>query len=154
MPQKVLATFLSVFFVWLLITGFDGEEYLLGIIVSTLVAFISSRELIKGSVMKKFHPKRWFLFLVYVIVFTAAEVYSHLSFLVKVLLGCKDDGVFVLESKFSDPVALTLLGNSITLTPGTLTLDVEGNKLVTYVSDKGSEKMIKIFETFLEGIFK
>lgn len=36
------------------------------------------------------------------------------------------------RAPFADPLALTTLGNSITLTPGTVTLDVEGTELVVH----------------------
>jgi multicomponent Na+:H+ antiporter subunit E len=37
-----------------------------------------------------------------------------------------------LRVPFAGPLALTTLGNSITLTPGTVTLDVEGAELVVH----------------------
>lgn len=153
MPQKVLLAFLSLFFVWVCITGFDMEEIALGIVASGLIALISSREFIKGSVATKFHPRRWVMFVIFLIVFLVAEVYSHLTLAIKIFSGDAQPKVFILKSKFRSPLALTTLGNSITLTPGTLTLDVKGNKVVTYRLNPNSERVIKIFEAFLEGIF-
>ena len=34
-----------------------------------------------------------------------------------------------------DPVAIVILGNSITLTPGTITADVQGNELTIHAMD-------------------
>ena len=154
MPQKVFLTFLFLFLAWVMIAGFDAEEIILGSIVSFIISILLSREFIKGKIIQKFNPRRWIIFLVYIIVFLSAEIYSHLELAMRIFSGKTDDGIFVLKSRFKDPVALTTLGNSITLTPGTLTLDVKGNKLVTYRVSRSSERMMKIFETFLEGVFK
>ena len=154
MPQKVLLSFLSLFFVWVMITGFNAEEIVLGTVVSALIAFISSREFIKGSVAAKFHPRRWVFSLIYVMIFLAVEVYSHINLILRIIFGKVDSGIFMMESKFKSPGALTVLGNSITLTPGTLTLDVKGNKIVTYCLNEKSEMTTKIFEAFLESVYR
>ncbi|UCG95474.1 MAG: Na+/H+ antiporter subunit E [archaeon] len=154
MPQKVIFAFLILFFVWLMLTGFRTEEILLGAAVSALVAFISRGELIKGSVAPKFHPRRWVFSVIYVVIFLMSEIFSHLELAIRIIIGSADGKIFRLKSKFKNPVALTVLGNSITLTPGTLTLDVRGSTVTTYRLSRSSERVIKIFEAFLESVFR
>jgi len=153
MPQKVLLTFLSLMFVWILLTGFSKEEIIFGIMVSTLVALISSRELIKGSVKMKLHPRTWFYTFVFIIVFIIEEIVSHIDLIFRMVTGNMNPGIVKIKTKFNNPVALTILGNAITLTPGTLTLDINGNEIVTYCLDKESKRIEKRFDWILERVF-
>ncbi len=154
MPQKVIFAFLFLLLIWVMIAGFEREEIVLGVVVSSIIALVSSREFIKGSVAAKFHPRRWVMFFIYMIVFVAAEIYSHLSLAWSIITGITGPKIFNIKSKFREPVPLTVLGNSITLTPGTLTLDIKGRNVVACCIDSKSRSIIKVFETFLEGIFK
>ncbi len=154
MPQKVLITFLTMFFVWIMLSGFSLGEIILGSLVSIVVALVSSKEFIKGSVKPKFHPRRWVFFFVYVMVFLVAEIYSHLDLAFSILTGKTNPKVFALKSKFKNPAYLTTIGNSITLTPGTLTLDIKGKKIITYCLNEKSKNIIKVFEAFLESVFR
>lgn len=154
MAQKILFAFFSLFLVWIMIAGTSPEELLLGFFVSAVIAVISGREFIKGSVAAKLHPRRWAFFLVFIMIFLFEEIFSHLDLTQKILFNNVDSGVYSLKTKFRAPVPLTVLGNSITLTPGSLTLDVKGNQLVTYCLNDKSDRMTRIFETFLESVFR
>lgn len=50
--------------------------------------------------------------------------------------------------------AVVLLGNSITLTPGTITAEVDQNKLIVHSMDKREEASIKEMESKIAEIFK
>lgn len=48
-----------------------------------------------------------------------------------------------IESGSSDPVDLAILGNSIILTPGTLTLNIEGRRLIVHaLTRQGAEALV------------
>ena len=153
MPQKVFLTFIVLLFVWVLIAGFSKEEIMLGVAVSGIVALISSREFIKGSVIPKLHPRNWFYAIFFSIVFIIEEVISHLDLILRMVTGKINPGIVKIKTKFKNPVALTLLGNAITLTPGTLTLDIKNGEMVTYCLDKESKRIEKRFDWILEKVF-
>jgi len=68
--------------------------------------------------------------------------------------------VVTYESKLSDEWLLTILANSITLTPGTMTVDIKGNQLLIHclnkmysngLSDMHLEKMLFEIERDING---
>lgn len=153
MPQKVLLTFFSLFLFWMMLTGTGMEEMMFGLAVSALVALISSRELIKLSVAPKLNPRRWVFFLVFAAVFIMEEVHSHLDVAHKIISGCAETEIFTLKTRIKNPAALTFLGNSITLTPGTITLDAGNGSLTIYSLDIQSERTTERFKGIWERIF-
>jgi multicomponent Na+:H+ antiporter subunit E len=60
------------------------------------------------------------------------------------------------ESKLHHHAAVVLLGNSITLTPGTITAEVDRNKLIVHAIDKAFSEDIasKQIESKIADIFK
>jgi len=69
-------------------------------------------------------------------------------------------GVVVIKTALKQDIAKLILANSITLTPGTFTLDIEGDKLLIhwiYVRSEGIEESTKNigerFEKYLKVIF-
>ncbi|MBU8920511.1 MAG: Na+/H+ antiporter subunit E [Bacteroidales bacterium] len=69
-------------------------------------------------------------------------------------------GIVAVDTKLSTPIGRTVLANSITLTPGTLSVEIKGNRLYIHwidVQGRGGEEEAKIivagFEKYLEVIF-
>jgi len=153
MPQKVLLAFLSLLLVWIMLTGLNKEEIMFGVAACGLIALISSRELIKLSLAPKLNPRRWLFFLVFAAVFLMEEVHSHLDVTQRIFLGGAETEIFTLDTKIKNPAALTFLGNAITLTPGTTTLDVKDRSLLIYSLDVQSERTTERFEGVWERIF-
>jgi multicomponent Na+:H+ antiporter subunit E len=58
------------------------------------------------------------------------------------------------KSKLRHHAAVVLLGNSITLTPGTITAEVDRNNLIVHAMDKSDEIVIKQMESKIADIFK
>ena len=60
------------------------------------------------------------------------------------------------ETKLRHHAAVVLLGNSITLTPGTITAEVDRNKLIVHAMDKTLAEDItsKQIESKIANIFK
>jgi multicomponent Na+:H+ antiporter subunit E len=59
-----------------------------------------------------------------------------------------------LDSKLRHHAAVVLLGNSLTLTPGTITVEVDRNRLIVHSMDKGDIVAIKQIESKIADIFK
>ncbi|MBU1535998.1 Na+/H+ antiporter subunit E, partial [Myxococcota bacterium] len=69
-------------------------------------------------------------------------------------------GIVKVKTTLKSPMGRLLLANSITLTPGTLTVEIEGEYLFIHwidVSstdvDAASEKIVKGFEKYLEVFY-
>ena len=52
-------------------------------------------------------------------------------------------GVLWIESRQENPVGLVLYANSITLTPGTITISLEGNRLLVHALDRSDLEGLK-----------
>ena len=143
------ATFLLCLAVWLLITGeitgiWDGldqgewQVLIAGTGVSLLVAAFSSRFFIHESAFYLLRPDRILLLLFYcLIVFPIALVKANLDMAFRALSPRKRirPGIVKIPSDLISEYGLSMLANSITLTPGTITLDVveEDGKHYYYV---------------------
>jgi multicomponent Na+:H+ antiporter subunit E len=71
-----------------------------------------------------------------------------------------EPGIVAVKTKLKSKLGRMILANSITLTPGTLTVDIEGDTLHIHCIDLGginsenaSEKIASGFERYLEVIF-
>lgn len=69
-------------------------------------------------------------------------------------------GIVAVDTRLRTPLGRTVLANSITLTPGTLSVEIKGDRLYIHwidVKDRGSEeaarRIISGFEKYLEVIF-
>ena len=67
-----------------------------------------------------------------------------------------DPKLISVESKLNHQAAVVLFGNSITLTPGTITAEVDRNKLIVHAIDKisGADFESKQMESKIAYIFK
>jgi len=134
--DKIAATFICLWLVWILFTGsLDPQELLVGGIVAALVAGISYELFSRGPVREKLRPKRWAYLLAYLPVYLWAEIKAHLGVAYRIIhpkLPLRPAIVRVPTELRSD-VGVTTLANSITMTPGTLSVDVDERKPCLYV---------------------
>jgi multicomponent Na+:H+ antiporter subunit E len=125
-----LITFFLMLLFWLLLSGqFSSPFHLVsGLISSALVAFLSHDLLVKGR-SDKLLIKFW-RFLCYIPWELWQIVLANIDVAYRVLHPKMpiDPLVFEFETPFREDWALTTLANSITLTPGTITIDVEPEK--------------------------
>jgi len=64
------------------------------------------------------------------------------------------------KTRLTDPVARMLLANAITLTPGTFTIEMEGDTFFIHWIDAGSKDadqksvdIVRKFEKYLEAVY-
>jgi len=69
-------------------------------------------------------------------------------------------GIVAVTTRLRSPLGRTILANSITLTPGTLSVEIEGDRLFIHWIDVGgdggadaTERIVSGFERYLEVIF-
>lgn len=160
--MKYLATFIVLFVVYLFLAGFTVDEVILGSIVSAALTLI----LVKFVDFKIdwLLPLRLVKFLfIYIPVFIWKLVLANLD-VAKRVLSPKiplNPGIIKVKTDLKGDFGKLTLANSITLTPGTLSIDVEGDSLYIHTVDvrgKNEEENRKLicgpFEKILGGIFK
>jgi len=153
------------FFVWLGLTWpADTQNTIIGIIVAAFVAFmIGDMFITRPHIIK--HHTRYLWFLYYVPVFFWECIKANIDVAYRV--GHPDlpinPGIVKVKTKLKSDTALTFLANSITLTPGTMSVDIDPEKGFLYIHwidvkekdvHKASEIIVKTFERILAHIFE
>ncbi|KAA0000685.1 MAG: cation:proton antiporter [Thermoplasmata archaeon] len=142
-----ILTTIFCFVVWLLLT-FNGEiwgtdEIIAGIIFSVIGGVVARKIFIKD--FKMANPKRWALFLAYLPRFFYEMAKANFDVAYRVITGKINPGIVKISPNLKSDFSLTLLANSITLTPGTLSVDVDNEKNLYVhwinVKDEVLEKM-------------
>ncbi|MCD6157881.1 MAG: Na+/H+ antiporter subunit E [Euryarchaeota archaeon] len=133
---KYAATWLASYALYLVLTGGSGgmvtwstQELIAGAIVALLVSLIATPIFIRGD-LRMLNPKRWVLFLAYAFgPFFLAMAKANIDVAYRVITGKIRPGIVKVKPNLKHNFAKTLLANSITLTPGTFTIDIddEGN---------------------------
>jgi multicomponent Na+:H+ antiporter subunit E len=109
------------------------EEILLGLILSLIVGFISGNLFIKKD-LRMLNPIRWFKFIGYVFgPFFIGLTKANLDVAYRVITGKINPGIVKISPDLKTDLGITLLANSITLTPGTLTVDIDEEKNDLYI---------------------
>jgi multicomponent Na+:H+ antiporter subunit E len=111
----------------------DGREYVFAALVGLLCAGLVRRR--KASFSSgALSPLRWIRFLYYLLVpFGAALLKSNIDVACRVFSGKIRPGIVKVTPDLAGDASLTFLANSITLTPGTLTVDVDEKSRSLYV---------------------
>lgn len=149
--------------IWvLLVLPLDIQSFTLGIMVALLVAMIF------GSYFTE-HPgrfweiKRWGWFLYYIPIFAYYMILANLDVMYRVLhpLMPINPGIVKVRTRLKSKSGRTALCNSITLTPGTLTVDICGEYLyIHWINvksqdvEEASRKIVEKFERILEKVFE
>lgn len=122
----VFATFILCMAVWIFITwSFDVRELAAGVLVSIAAALFSSRFFIHRYPFQLFNPRRVFGAIVYAFVFVWEVIKANCSMAARVFGECRvNPGIVRIPTDFDTEYSLAALANSITLTPGTITMDI------------------------------
>lgn len=128
--------------IYLFLTTGSGTEVLglwsfielaFGLLLSVLVGFIARSVFVKDS-YRMLNPVRWFLFLGYLIgPFFLALTKANLDVAYRVITGRINPGIVKIHPDLKTDLGITMLANSITLTPGTLTVDIDEETNDLYV---------------------
>ena len=161
--MKVLATAVLSFLVWLVVTWtFDRGSLAAGVVVSAVVAW-AFRRVEMGEVRHLLSPVRLFWALVYVPVLLFYIVRSNLDVAYRVIhprLPIRP-GITRARTTLTSIPGRALLANSVTLTPGTMSVDLVGD--VIYVHriwvpetdpDGETERELVPFERLIRRIFE
>jgi multicomponent Na+:H+ antiporter subunit E len=86
-----------------------------------------------GRDLRMLNPVRWFLFLVYLFPFFFAMARANFDVAYRVITGRINPAIVKINPNLKNDLSLTILANSITLTPGTLSVDVDDKSNELYV---------------------
>ena len=100
-------------------------ELIAGVVLSLLVAALVGK-VVPQRWASVLDPRRWALLLVYLAgPFLWAMTKANLDVVYRVITGRIKPGIVRIAPGLKNDVSITLLANSITLTPGTLTVDID-----------------------------
>jgi len=136
--------------VYLVLTAGSGsvllwspEELIAGIVIAALIGY-ATRNIMSERLDYFFNPKRWVLFIIYALgPFFLAMARANLDVAYRVITGKIRPGIVRISPNLTRDESRTLLANSITLTPGTFTLEIDedGNFYVHWINvPPGKEK--------------
>jgi len=163
--KKRIILFFVAFLVWSLLSWVpDWQHLVIGVFVALLVSFMTGDLFIQRPYVLK-HPLRYYyFFFFYLPLFLWEIIKANIDVAYRILHPKLpiNPGIVKVKTSLKSDTALTFLANSITLTPGTLTVDIDTDKGVLYihwidVKTKDVEAATKIiakrFESILRKIF-
>ena len=133
-PKFLFLKAMVLFVFWILLSAsFEWIHLSLGLVFSFAVAWSNAGH---SSFVPKF--RLWSRMLLYFpwLFYKIVQSSLHLSKLILHPALPIAPQLISVESKLNHHAAVVLLGNSITLTPGTITAEVDRNKLIVHALDK------------------
>lgn len=154
--SKFLFTWIIVFLVWLAFTTtFELVEVIVGVVVSFVLA-IYNYDFFTNIGLKSFSPRRLMYLIQYIFVFLWALLKANLNVARIVITPSLpiNPGIVEFESKLNSDFAKLVLANSITLTPGTFTIDFIDNRFYIHWLEVSSTKPEDIYKDIAEPFEK
>ena len=159
-----LLLFIIAFLIWTLLSwSLDLEHIIVGILVGILVSFFTC-DIFSGNPRVFRDPGRYLWFLYYIPVFIWECIKANIDGAYRVTHPDipMNPGIVKIKTGLKSDVGLTFLANSITLKPGTMTVDIDKEKGILYVHwidvkttdpAKAAEFISAKFERILKRIF-
>jgi multicomponent Na+:H+ antiporter subunit E len=163
-PNRILV-FVLAFLVWLALTAGGGfQEVLAGLVVAAVVALVAGRFL-RGLPRTHRLGHRLLFALVYGVAFLWEMIKANVHVALIVLNPARPirPGIIKIRTGLTKDTAITVLANSITLTPGTFTVDVNPPAGELYIHcitvggtdlEENTRKIGLKFERILKEVFE
>ena len=161
-PLRSAVSFLAIFLFWILLNGsWSSDVLVVGVLISLVIALFFGRGL---AALTEFRPtpRAVIATVLYIAYFVWELVKSNVR-LTKVVLSPRmpiKPGIVKVRTRLKTRMGRLLLANSITLTPGTLTVELEGEWLyvhwVTMESadvETATASIVSGFERYLEVMY-
>ena len=149
--------FIMMYVIWLFLTWpfspLKIQELIAGLFVALCVVLLFRKD--KRIDVKFLNIKRWLWGLTYILVLIYYMIVANLDVLYRVLHPDLpiSPGIVKITTNLKSPLARAILCNSITLTPGTLTVDIIGDVIYVHWINI-SEKTIKTVTSKISGRFE
>lgn len=154
--QQFVTLFGFNFILWLLLTGsLKPAELVAGFIVATVAAMLVVEKVgLFGDL--RISPQAPLAFLRYLGVFLVALVRANLDMARRVLSPSLPirPGLVRIRTTLESDLGKLVLANSITLTPGTLSVDVEGDEILVHWIDCPSTPDMALVTQQIAGLFE
>ncbi len=155
--------FVFAFILWLLLTwSIEYPRLLIGVFVA-IVAMLVYGAIFTKEPRKFANPSRYLRLMCYVPVFFYYCIKANLDVLYRVIHPKTPikPGIIKVKTSLKSDVAKTFLANSITLTPGTMSLDMDGEYIYvhwiwveTTQTEEATRLISEKFEKHLKGVFE
>jgi len=161
--MKWLMCLIVTFALWMLLFwSLQPSVIVVGGLFALLVSVLLGR-IYPNNLQKILNPARWLFFLIYVPYFFYYCMKANLDVAVRVIHPDVPirPGIVKVRTTLNSEMAKTFLANSITLTPGTLTIDIDGQDFyvhwINIDTDDAVRRTAEIcgrFEPLLRRIFE
>jgi len=164
MKSKIIL-FILAYLIWALLNWVpDWQHLAIGVFVALFVAYITGDLFVKRTFIFKDPLRYWYFIAYYVPVFLWECFKANIDVAYRVLRPDLpiNPGIVKVKTSLKSDTGITFLANSITLTPGTLSVDVDKKDGVLYVHwidvrDKdvrgATNIIVSRFEKILKKIF-
>jgi len=137
--MKFLITTVVAYVVYLLLTIgsstvalWSTAELIIGAVLAVVVGAVLKNRFI-GEDLRMLNPRRWFTFIAYLFPFFFAMAKANVDVAYRVITGRINPAIVKINPNLKNDMSVTILANSITLTPGTLSVDVDPKTNELYV---------------------
>jgi len=165
--KKTIPVFVLSFIIWCLYVGNGSyQEVIAGLMAAALVSAAVYPFCLKKGFFSVLLPRRLIFFLLYIPVFAWEMIKANVDLAYRTLHPKLpiNPGIVKIPTDIKSDLGIAMLANSITLTPGTITVDVDaedvGNMLyihwinvVSQDQDKARQKIDGAFEGLIRRIF-
>ena len=161
--MRYVTVFILSMIFWLMLTfEFKVPNLIVGAVASIITSAVFTRFFI-NNVYKLIQPHRYFWFLVYLLVFIWECVKANVDVAYRVLHPAMPirPGIVKVKTTLKSDLAKMLLANSITMTPGTISVDIIDDYLYIhwiYISSEDPEVYTPIitgaFEKYIKKIIE
>ncbi|MGM0408555.1 MAG: Na+/H+ antiporter subunit E [Bacteroidota bacterium] len=161
--MKYILFFIISFILWLLLSfNLTPSNIIVGVIASLITTIIFGKYFIK-DVIPFLQPQRYFWLVVYLFIFIWECIKANFDVAYRVLHPAMPikPGIVKVKLNLKSNIAKTILANSITMTPGTISVDIIDDIIYVhwiYVSSEDpevySQKISGRFEKYIKKIFE
>jgi len=160
--MKYIATFIVLFASYVALAGFEMTELIVGAVVAAVLTIVVTKN-VNYTIDYKFPVKLIIFIVLYVPVFVFELIKANLDIARRVLSPKipLNSGFVKVKTDLEGDFGKLTLANSITLTPGTLTVDVEEDELYIHCVDvpgeteeENQKAISSTFERILRVVFK
>lgn len=160
--KAVIIIFTILFAAWLILNHSISTEYLVsGALIALAISLLLCRECLVFNDLN-LTPKA-FLYTIYFLAVFLRELIKANFVMVKLVLSPSlpiKPGIIKANTSLKSSMARLILANSITLTPGTFTIDIIGDTLYIHCvhvdtadAEQYGQQVIRKFEKYLEVIY-
>ncbi|MCD4819814.1 MAG: Na+/H+ antiporter subunit E [Candidatus Cloacimonetes bacterium] len=159
--KRFIVLFVILCIFWILFAGKEFNELILGFVASLIITILFYK---KAFIFGEFNlnPKAIAYFVFYIFILLIEIIKSNIAVAKLVIQPTLpiNPGIVKVKTKLKSRLGRIILANSITLTPGTLTIETKDDEFYIHWIDVTSENIdeatnsiVQNFEKYLEVIF-